>query len=125
MQTRPLFNEKGLLEKLMKDVDVNADPVPLSNTLHILGLLAAHDSCMDVIFESFSVFFDLLKHEDENVKTYTAMIVGNISRTDEYCIRLVKAGAIPILKKMCEEGARIQHLALGALRNIAIPSKMN
>lgn len=105
----------------MKDVESITDPDPLSSALQILGLLAAHDYCMDSIFKGFSVFIKLGKHEDQNVKTYTAMILGNISRKDEYCERLLKAGAIPILTDLCKEDARVQHLALGALRNIAIP----
>lgn len=80
---------------------------------------------MDNLFKSFSVFFPLLGHEDENVKTYTAMIVGNIARKDEYCTRLIEEGALPILKGLCGEKDRIQHLVLGALRNIAIPGKIN
>jgi len=121
---KPLFTQRGILAALMQDVErLKDDPVPLASTLQVLGQLAAHDDSMDDIFNSFSAFFPLLEHEDESVKTYTAMIVGNIARRDEYCARLLQAGAVPVLKGLCKSTARIQHLVLGALRNIAIPEE--
>eukprot|EP00012_Vannella_robusta_P008886 CAMPEP_0206198296 /NCGR_PEP_ID=MMETSP0166-20121206/9556_1 /ASSEMBLY_ACC=CAM_ASM_000260 /TAXON_ID=95228 /ORGANISM="Vannella robusta, Strain DIVA3 518/3/11/1/6" /LENGTH=460 /DNA_ID=CAMNT_0053616129 /DNA_START=83 /DNA_END=1462 /DNA_ORIENTATION=- len=121
-KVKSIFEEKGVLQAVMEDIEKIVDPDPLSSALQVLGFLAAHDECMNTIFQSFSVFIRLGKHEDANVKTYTAMILGNISRTDEYCARLAEAGAIPILKDLCGEDTRVQHLALGALRNIAIPA---
>ena len=118
---KPIFESQGILQKLMNDADPSAAPVPLAATLQILGHLAVHDSCMAIMFESFNVFVNLLTHEDTNVKMYTAMILGNIARKDIYCKRLVESGAVPILHKLCKEEVRIQHLALGALRNISIP----
>eukprot|EP00339_Tiarina_fusa_P001595 CAMPEP_0117027978 /NCGR_PEP_ID=MMETSP0472-20121206/20384_1 /TAXON_ID=693140 ORGANISM="Tiarina fusus, Strain LIS" /NCGR_SAMPLE_ID=MMETSP0472 /ASSEMBLY_ACC=CAM_ASM_000603 /LENGTH=538 /DNA_ID=CAMNT_0004735339 /DNA_START=257 /DNA_END=1873 /DNA_ORIENTATION=+ len=128
--TKPVFDKKNVLAQLMKDVKQTTTDGEkqdeqvvdqLSSALQVLGRLAAHDDCMDTIFQLFSVFINLAKHEDANVKTYTAMILGNISRKDEYCIRLVEAGAVPILKELCMEDTRIKHLALSAVRNIAIP----
>ena len=77
---KPIFESKGILQKLMNDASPNAEPVPLAATLQILGHLAVHDSCMEIMFESFNVFVDLLTHPDTNVKTFTAMILGNIAR---------------------------------------------
>ena len=77
---KPIFESKGILKKLMDDAHPSADPVPLAATLQILGHLAVHDSCMEIMFGSFNVFVNLLTHNDTNVKMYTAMILGNIAR---------------------------------------------
>jgi len=119
---KPHFVSQNILVKLLEDTQKLSNLTTLAATLQILGHLAAHDSCLDQIFEQFSVFFGFLDHENSDIKMYTTMAISNIARKDEYCSRLVQAGAVPLLVGLCKD-SRSQHYALGALRNIAIPAE--
>jgi len=68
------------------------------------------------------MWLNLLKSEDPEIQLNGTMIIANIARRDDHCVKLVDAGAVELLAKLLlVQDARLQQMVTGALRNLAIP----
>jgi hypothetical protein len=59
---------------------------------------------------------------DPEVKIGVGMIVGNLARSDSHCTALLEEGVLELVKQFLGiADGRIQHLGLGAIRNLSVP----
>lgn len=117
---RTWFLAEGLVEKLLRLLSAKEDAIS-KNSIKILAQLVLNDAVAHSVIQEMSLVMEMLKSEDAEVQLHAAMIIGNVGRTDESCLKLVEAGAPQLLSNLLTKDPRLQQLAAGALRNLSIP----
>ncbi|KAI1887809.1 hypothetical protein AGOR_G00194180 [Albula goreensis] len=129
--------EAGLVECLLDVVDEavggqrEEDAAQLKTSSDLLVLLLLGDESMQKLFEGGkgSVFQRVLSWVPSNshqLQLAGALAIANFARNDGNCIHMVDEGIVQklldLLERHTEEGnVTVQHAALSALRNLAIP----
>ncbi|XP_051502934.1 rap1 GTPase-GDP dissociation stimulator 1-like isoform X5 [Myxocyprinus asiaticus] len=129
--------EAGLVECLLEvvaqtmDSDREEDVAQLKTASDLMVLLLLGDESMQKLFEGGkgSVFQRVLSWVPSNnhqLQLAGALAIANFARNDGNCIHMVDTGIvqklIELLDRHVEEGnVTVQHAALSALRNLAIP----
>ncbi|XP_036372939.1 rap1 GTPase-GDP dissociation stimulator 1-like isoform X2 [Megalops cyprinoides] len=129
--------EAGLVDCLLDVVDetVNGereeDVAELKTASDLMVLLLLGDESMQKLFEGGqgSVFQRVLSWVPSNnhqLQLAGALAIANFARNDGNCIHMVDTGIVQklldLLERHVEEGnVTVQHAALSALRNLAIP----
>ncbi|KAG7458895.1 hypothetical protein MATL_G00225510 [Megalops atlanticus] len=129
--------EAGLVDCLLDVVDetVNGereeDMAELKTASDLMVLLLLGDESMQKLFEGGqgSVFQRVLSWVPSNnhqLQLAGALAIANFARNDGNCIHMVDTGIVQklldLLERHVEEGnVTVQHAALSALRNLAIP----
>ncbi|XP_051577897.1 rap1 GTPase-GDP dissociation stimulator 1 isoform X3 [Myxocyprinus asiaticus] len=129
--------EAGLVECLLEvvaqtvDSDREEDVAQLKTASDLMVLLLLGDESMQKLFEGGkgSVFQRVLSWVPSNnhqLQLAGALAIANFARNDGNCIHMVDTGIVQklleLLDKHVEEGnVTVQHAALSALRNLAIP----
>ncbi|XP_059394612.1 rap1 GTPase-GDP dissociation stimulator 1-like isoform X3 [Carassius carassius] len=122
-----------LLEVVAQTVDSNRDEdvAQLKTSSDLMVLLLLGDESMQKLFEGGkgSVFQRVLSWVPSNnhqLQLAGALAIANFARNDGNCIHMVDTGIVQklleLLDRHVEEGnVTVQHAALSALRNLAIP----
>ncbi|XP_036453643.1 rap1 GTPase-GDP dissociation stimulator 1 isoform X3 [Colossoma macropomum] len=129
--------EAGLVECLLDvvgqtvDSDREEDVAQLKTASDLMVLLLLGDESMQKLFEGGkgSVFQRVLSWVPSNnhqLQLAGALAIANFARNDGNCIHMVDTGIVQMLLELLdrhvEEGnVTVQHAALSALRNLAIP----
>uniref|UniRef100_A0A3B3QN39 Rap1 GTPase-GDP dissociation stimulator 1 n=1 Tax=Paramormyrops kingsleyae TaxID=1676925 RepID=A0A3B3QN39_9TELE len=129
--------EAGLVEFLLELVDQavdgerEEDVAELKTASDLMVLLLLGDESMQKLFEGGkgSVFQRVLSwvpSHNHQLQLAGALAVANFARNDGNCIHMVDTGIVQrlleLLERHVEEGnVTVQHAALSALRNLAIP----
>ncbi|XP_052002674.1 rap1 GTPase-GDP dissociation stimulator 1-like isoform X3 [Xyrauchen texanus] len=129
--------EAGLVECLLDvvaqtvDSDREEDVAQLKTASDLMVLLLLGDESMQKLFEGGkgSVFHRVLSWVPSNnhqLQLAGALAIANFARNDGNCIHMVDTGIVQklleLLDRHVEEGnVTVQHAALSALRNLAIP----
>uniref|UniRef100_A0AAY4DTM8 Rap1 GTPase-GDP dissociation stimulator 1 n=1 Tax=Denticeps clupeoides TaxID=299321 RepID=A0AAY4DTM8_9TELE len=129
--------EAGLVECLLEvvaqtmDSDREEDMAQLKTASDLMVLLLLGDESMQKLFEGGkgSVFQRVLSWVPSNnhqLQLAGALAIANFARNDGNCIHMVDTGIVQklleLLDRHVEEGnVTVQHAALSALRNLAIP----
>ncbi|TRY97151.1 hypothetical protein DNTS_009638 [Danionella cerebrum] len=129
--------EAGLVECLLETVqqtlgsDRDEDAAQLKTSSDLMVLLLLGDESMQKLFEGGkgSVFQRVLSWVPSNnhqLQLAGALAIANFARNDGNCIHMVDTGIVQklleLLDRHVEEGnVTVQHAALSALRNLAIP----
>ncbi|XP_072543871.1 rap1 GTPase-GDP dissociation stimulator 1 isoform X4 [Salminus brasiliensis] len=129
--------EAGLVECLLDvvgqtvDSDREEDVAQLKTASDLMVLLLLGDESMQKLFEGGkgSVFQRVLSWVPSNnhqLQLAGALAIANFARNDGNCIHMVDTGIVQrlleLLDRHVEEGnVTVQHAALSALRNLAIP----
>uniref|UniRef100_A0A8C9SD59 Rap1 GTPase-GDP dissociation stimulator 1 n=2 Tax=Scleropages formosus TaxID=113540 RepID=A0A8C9SD59_SCLFO len=129
--------EAGLVECLLEVVDQTVDGereedvAQLKTASDLMVLLLLGDESMQKLFEGGkgSVFQRVLSwvpSHNHQLQLAGALAVANFARNDGNCIHMVDTGIVQklleLLERHVEEGnVTVQHAALSALRNLAIP----
>ncbi|XP_058250017.1 rap1 GTPase-GDP dissociation stimulator 1 isoform X3 [Hemibagrus wyckioides] len=129
--------EAGLVECLLDvvaqtvDSDREEDLAQLKTASDLMVLLLLGDESMQKLFEGGkgSVFQKVLSWVPSNnhqLQLAGALAIANFARNDGNCIHMVDTGIVQmlldLLDRHVEEGnVTVQHAALSALRNLAIP----
>ncbi|XP_048042005.1 rap1 GTPase-GDP dissociation stimulator 1 isoform X3 [Megalobrama amblycephala] len=129
--------EAGLVECLLEvvaqtvDSDREEDVAQLKTASDLMVLLLLGDESMQKLFEGGkgSVFQRVLSWVPSNnhqLQLAGALAIANFARNDGNCIHMVDTGIVQklleLLDRHVEEGnVTVQHAALSALRNLAIP----
>ncbi|XP_034021142.1 rap1 GTPase-GDP dissociation stimulator 1 isoform X2 [Thalassophryne amazonica] len=129
--------EAGLVECLLEvvahtvDGDRDEDVAQLKTASDLMVLLLLGDESMQKLFEGGkgSVFLRVLSWIPSNnhqLQLAGALAIANFARNDGNCIHMVDTGIVQklleLLDRHVEEGnVTVQHAALSALRNLAIP----
>uniref|UniRef100_A0AAY4DTV6 Rap1 GTPase-GDP dissociation stimulator 1 n=1 Tax=Denticeps clupeoides TaxID=299321 RepID=A0AAY4DTV6_9TELE len=130
--------EAGLVECLLEvvaqtmDSDREEDMAQLKTASDLMVLLLLGDESMQKLFEGGkgSVFQRVLSWVPSNnhqLQLAGALAIANFARNDGNCIHMVDTGIVQklleLLDRHVEEGnVTVQHAALSALRNLAIPA---
>ncbi|XP_052235417.1 rap1 GTPase-GDP dissociation stimulator 1-like isoform X3 [Dreissena polymorpha] len=98
----------------------------------LLILLLTGEKSMEMLFgggkgEIFKESLNWLDSDHEHLQLSGALAVGNFARSDEHCRFLVEHGVIQRLLRLLkptygEAKCTLEHAALSALRNLAIPA---
>ncbi|XP_065489548.1 rap1 GTPase-GDP dissociation stimulator 1 isoform X4 [Caloenas nicobarica] len=131
--------EAGLVECLLEivqktvDSDREDDIAELKTASDLMVLLLLGDESMQKLFEGGkgSVFQRVLSWIPSNshqLQLAGALAIANFARNDGNCIHMVDNGIVQILMDLLdrhvEDGnVTVQHAALSALRNLAIPAE--
>uniref|UniRef100_A0A8C9L5R5 Rap1 GTPase-GDP dissociation stimulator 1 n=1 Tax=Pavo cristatus TaxID=9049 RepID=A0A8C9L5R5_PAVCR len=131
--------EAGLVECLLEivqktvDSDKEDDVAELKTASDLMVLLLLGDESMQKLFEGGkgSVFQRVLSWIPSNshqLQLAGALAIANFARNDGNCIHMVDNGIVQklmdLLDRHVEDGnVTVQHAALSALRNLAIPGK--
>ncbi|GAA6104272.1 rap1 GTPase-GDP dissociation stimulator 1 isoform X6 [Tachysurus ichikawai] len=129
--------EAGLVECLLDvvtqtvDSDREEDLAQLKTASDLMVLLLLGDESMQKLFEGGkgSVFQKVLSwvpSKNHQLQLAGALAIANFARNDGNCIHMVDTGIVQmlldLLNRHVEEGnVTVQHAALSALRNLAIP----
>ncbi|CAM4530948.1 unnamed protein product [Leuciscus chuanchicus] len=129
--------DAGLVECLLEvvaqtvDSDREEDVAQLKTSSDLMVLLLLGDESMQKLFEGGkgSVFQRVLSWVPSNnhqLQLAGALAIANFARNDGNCIHMVDTGIVQklleLLDRHVEEGnVTVQHAALSALRNLAIP----
>ncbi|XP_026124137.1 rap1 GTPase-GDP dissociation stimulator 1-like isoform X3 [Carassius auratus] len=129
--------DAGLVECLLEvvaqtvDSDRDEDVAQLKTSSDLMVLLLLGDESMQKLFEGGkgSVFQRVLSWVPSNnhqLQLAGALAIANFARNDGNCIHMVDTGIVQklleLLDRHVEEGnVTVQHAALSALRNLAIP----
>uniref|UniRef100_A0A672MIW7 Rap1 GTPase-GDP dissociation stimulator 1 n=1 Tax=Sinocyclocheilus grahami TaxID=75366 RepID=A0A672MIW7_SINGR len=129
--------DAGLVECLLEvvaqtvDSDREEDVAQLKTASDLMVLLLLGDESMQKLFEGGkgSVFQRVLSWVPSNnhqLQLAGALAIANFARNDGNCIHMVDTGIVQklleLLDRHVEEGnVTVQHAALSALRNLAIP----
>ncbi|XP_060730414.1 rap1 GTPase-GDP dissociation stimulator 1 isoform X6 [Tachysurus vachellii] len=129
--------EAGLVECLLDvvtqtvDSDREEDLAQLKTASDLMVLLLLGDESMQKLFEGGkgSVFQKVLSwvpSKNHQLQLAGALAIANFARNDGNCIHMVDTGIVQmlldLLDRHVEEGnVTVQHAALSALRNLAIP----
>lgn len=117
------FLAEGLIAPLLK-LAKSDEVTTRKKSIKIIAQLVLNDEVANSLFQEADLLLDLLKSEDPEIQLHTTMIIGNIARSDENCVKLVDAGAAQLLGQLLlVKDPRLQQLAAGALRNLAIPAQ--
>ncbi|XP_031440524.1 rap1 GTPase-GDP dissociation stimulator 1 isoform X2 [Clupea harengus] len=129
--------EAGLVECLLDVVshtlasEREEDTAQLKTASDLMVLLLLGDESMQKLFEGGkgSVFQRVLSwvpSDNHQLQLAGALAIANFARNDGNCIHMVETGIVQklleLLERHVEEGnVTVQHAALSALRNLAIP----
>ncbi|KAM9406625.1 rap1 GTPase-GDP dissociation stimulator 1-like isoform 7-T13 [Salvelinus alpinus] len=129
--------EAGLVECLLDvvthtvDGERDEDVAQLKTASDLMVLLLLGDESMQKLFEAGkgSVFERVLSwvpSHNHQLQLAGALAIANFARNDGNCIHMVESGIVQklleLLDRHVEEGnVTVQHAALSALRNLAIP----
>ncbi|KAJ8247441.1 hypothetical protein GJAV_G00246430 [Gymnothorax javanicus] len=129
--------EAGLVECLLDAVDEalsgdgEEDFAELKTASDLLVLLLLGDDSMQKMFEGgqgsvFQRVFSWVSSNSHQLQLAGALAIANFARNDGNCIHMVDSGVVEKLLNLLErhtvEGnVTVQHAALSALRNLAIP----
>uniref|UniRef100_A0A8C9UXK2 Rap1 GTPase-GDP dissociation stimulator 1 n=1 Tax=Scleropages formosus TaxID=113540 RepID=A0A8C9UXK2_SCLFO len=129
--------EAGLVESLLEVVDRTVDGereedmAELKTASDLMVLLLLGDESMQKLFEGGqgSVFQRVLSwvpSHNHQLQLAGALAIANFARNDGNCIHMVETGIVQklldLLERHVNEGnVTVQHAALSALRNLAIP----
>uniref|UniRef100_A0A8C8MPE2 Rap1 GTPase-GDP dissociation stimulator 1 n=1 Tax=Oncorhynchus tshawytscha TaxID=74940 RepID=A0A8C8MPE2_ONCTS len=129
--------EAGLVECLLDVVthtvngDRDEDVAQLKTASDLMVLLLLGDESMQKLFDAGkgSVFERVLSwvpSHNHQLQLAGALAIANFARNDGNCIQMVESGIVQklleLLDRHVEEGnVTVQHAALSALRNLAIP----
>ncbi|XP_043923134.1 rap1 GTPase-GDP dissociation stimulator 1 isoform X1 [Protopterus annectens] len=129
--------EAGLVELLLQIVeatensDKDEDVAQLKTASDLLVLLLLGDESMQKLFDGgkgsiFQVVLSWLPSNNHQLQLAGALSIANFARNDGNCIHMVDNGIVTklldLLDRHVEDGnVTVQHAALSALRNLAIP----
>ncbi|XP_060707320.1 rap1 GTPase-GDP dissociation stimulator 1 isoform X1 [Hemiscyllium ocellatum] len=122
-----------LLELVQETVDSNKedDISELKTASDLMVLLLLGDESMQKLFDAgkgsvFQKVLSWLPSNNHQLQLAGALAIANFARNDGNCIHMVEIGIVQklldLLDRHVEEGnVTVQHAALSALRNLAIP----
>ncbi|XP_038648715.1 rap1 GTPase-GDP dissociation stimulator 1 isoform X2 [Scyliorhinus canicula] len=122
-----------LLELVQETVDSNKDDdvSELKTASDLMVLLLLGDESMQKLFDAgkgsvFQKVLSWLPSNNHQLQLAGALAIANFARNDGNCIHMVEIGIVQklldLLDRHVEEGnVTVQHAALSALRNLAIP----
>uniref|UniRef100_UPI00398EF71E rap1 GTPase-GDP dissociation stimulator 1 isoform X2 n=1 Tax=Pristiophorus japonicus TaxID=55135 RepID=UPI00398EF71E len=122
-----------LLELVQETVDSNKedDISELKTASDLMVLLLLGDESMQKLFDAgkgsvFQKVLSWLPSSNHQLQLAGALAIANFARNDGNCIHMVETGIVQklldLLDRHVEEGnVTVQHAALSALRNLAIP----
>lgn len=129
--------EAGLVECLLEVVSHTLgsqreeDVAQLKTSSDLMVLLLLGDESMQKLFEDgkgsvFQRVLSWIPSENHQLQLAGALAIANFARNDGNCIHMVETGIVQklleLLERHVEEGnVTVQHAALSALRNLAIP----
>uniref|UniRef100_A0A665UVJ1 Rap1 GTPase-GDP dissociation stimulator 1 n=1 Tax=Echeneis naucrates TaxID=173247 RepID=A0A665UVJ1_ECHNA len=129
--------EAGLVECLLEvvaqtvDGDREEDIAQLKTASDLMVLLLLGDESMQKLFEGgkgsvFQRVLSWIPSHNHQLQLAGALAIANFARNDGNCIHMVDTGIVQklleLLDRHVEEGnVTVQHAALSALRNLAIP----
>ncbi|XP_064416134.1 rap1 GTPase-GDP dissociation stimulator 1 isoform X2 [Latimeria chalumnae] len=129
--------EVGLVECLLEivqqtvDSDKEDDMAELKTASDLMVLLLLGDESMQKLFEGgkgsvFQKVLSWLPSNNHQLQLAGALAIANFARNDGNCIHMVDTGIVQklldLLDRHVEDGnVTVQHAALSALRNLAIP----
>ncbi|XP_070361427.1 rap1 GTPase-GDP dissociation stimulator 1 isoform X8 [Equus asinus] len=129
--------EAGLVECLLEivqqkvDSDKEDDIAELKTASDLMVLLLLGDESMQKLFEGgkgnvFQRVLSWIPSNNHQLQLAGALAIANFARNDGNCIHMVDNGIVEklmdLLDRHVEEGnVTVQHAALSALRNLAIP----
>ncbi len=62
-----------------------------------------------------------LQDNDDEIRAYAALCIGNLARKDEYCIKMVQSDLTSSLVQLLQKGnSKEQQGAMSALRNLSL-----
>uniref|UniRef100_A0A9L0RM68 Rap1 GTPase-GDP dissociation stimulator 1 n=1 Tax=Equus caballus TaxID=9796 RepID=A0A9L0RM68_HORSE len=131
--------EAGLVECLLEivqqkvDSDKEDDIAELKTASDLMVLLLLGDESMQKLFEGgkgnvFQRVLSWIPSNNHQLQLAGALAIANFARNDGNCIHMVDNGIVEklmdLLGRHVEEGnVTVQHAALSALRNLAIPAE--
>uniref|UniRef100_A0A6B2L3B5 Armadillo repeat-containing domain-containing protein n=1 Tax=Arcella intermedia TaxID=1963864 RepID=A0A6B2L3B5_9EUKA len=89
----------------------------------VFSNISASDTILEDIWNELDLFMELLKDQNKEIQVFSAIIIGNVARTDEYCSAMVKRGIAQVLVdilKNTEIDLRVRNYCTGTLRNISL-----
>ncbi|KAM6176509.1 rap1 GTPase-GDP dissociation stimulator 1 [Erethizon dorsatum] len=129
--------EAGLVECLLEivqekvDSDKEDDIAELKTASDLMVLLLLGDESMQKLFEGgkgnvFQRVLSWIPSNNHQLQLAGALAIANFARNDGNCIHMVDSGIVEklmdLLDRHVEDGnVTVQHAALSALRNLAIP----
>uniref|UniRef100_A0A8C5EJV9 Rap1 GTPase-GDP dissociation stimulator 1 n=1 Tax=Gouania willdenowi TaxID=441366 RepID=A0A8C5EJV9_GOUWI len=129
--------EAGLVEHLLEvvaqtvDGERDEDIAQLKTASDLIVLLLLGDESMQKLFEGgkgsvFQRVLSWIPSHNHQLQLAGALAIANFARNDGNCIHMVDTGIVQrlleLLNRHVEEGnVTVQHAALSALRNLAIP----
>ncbi|XP_028932844.1 rap1 GTPase-GDP dissociation stimulator 1 isoform X3 [Ornithorhynchus anatinus] len=129
--------EAGLVECLLDtvqqkvDSDKEDDIAELKTASDLMVLLLLGDESMQKLFEGgkgsvFQRVLSWIPSNNHQLQLAGALAIANFARNDGNCIHMVESGIVQrlmvLLDRHVEDGnVTVQHAALSALRNLAIP----
>ncbi|KAM9677545.1 rap1 GTPase-GDP dissociation stimulator 1 isoform 5-T5 [Trichechus inunguis] len=129
--------EAGLVECLLEIVEQKVDSekeddiAELKTASDLMVLLLLGDESMQKLFEGgkgnvFQKVLSWLPSNNHQLQLAGALAIANFARNDGNCIHMVDSGIVEklmdLLDRHVEDGnVTVQHAALSALRNLAIP----
>eukprot|EP00013_Stygamoeba_regulata_P003413 CAMPEP_0177632650 /NCGR_PEP_ID=MMETSP0447-20121125/2415_1 /TAXON_ID=0 /ORGANISM="Stygamoeba regulata, Strain BSH-02190019" /LENGTH=582 /DNA_ID=CAMNT_0019134253 /DNA_START=67 /DNA_END=1816 /DNA_ORIENTATION=- len=118
----------SLLPTIMDGATTHSDAPMQRFSLKILAHLSVDDSLMTSLFVSWKKFHSVLvaKRADLETAVMAVMLLSNLGRKDEHVKEMAaQDGIFELLLDMINSNdARLQHLSLGFLRNLAIPASL-
>uniref|UniRef100_A0A8C3W605 Rap1 GTPase-GDP dissociation stimulator 1 n=1 Tax=Catagonus wagneri TaxID=51154 RepID=A0A8C3W605_9CETA len=131
--------EAGLVECLLEivqqkvDSDKEEDIAELKTASDLMVLLLLGDESMQKLFEGgkgnvFQRVLSWIPSNNHQLQLAGALAIANFARNDGNCIHMVDNGIVEklmdLLDRHVEDGnVTVQHAALSALRNLAIPAE--
>ncbi|XP_027251630.1 rap1 GTPase-GDP dissociation stimulator 1 isoform X6 [Cricetulus griseus] len=131
--------EAGLVECLLEivqqtvDSDKEDDAAELKTASDLMVLLLLGDESMQKLFEGgkgsvFQRVLSWIPSNNHQLQLAGALAIANFARNDGNCIHMVDSGIVEklmdLLDRHVEDGnVTVQHAALSALRNLAIPAE--
>uniref|UniRef100_A0A8B9W4G5 Rap1 GTPase-GDP dissociation stimulator 1 n=1 Tax=Bos mutus grunniens TaxID=30521 RepID=A0A8B9W4G5_BOSMU len=131
--------ESGLVECLLEivqqkvDSDKEEDIAELKTASDLMVLLLLGDESMQKLFEGgkgnvFQRVLSWIPSNNHQLQLAGALAIANFARNDGNCIHMVDNGIVEklmdLLDRHVEDGnVTVQHAALSALRNLAIPAE--
>ncbi|XP_077445737.1 rap1 GTPase-GDP dissociation stimulator 1 isoform X1 [Stigmatopora argus] len=129
--------EAGLVECLLEvvaqtvDGEREEDVAQLKTASDLMVLLLLGDESMQKLFEGgkgsvFQRVLSWIPSRNHQLQLAGALAIANFARNDGNCIHMVDTGIVQKLlelldRHVCEGNVTVQHAALSALRNLAIP----
>ncbi|XP_056431740.1 rap1 GTPase-GDP dissociation stimulator 1 isoform X1 [Gadus chalcogrammus] len=129
--------EAGMVECLLEvvgqtvDGDREEDVAQLKTASDLMVLLLLGDESMQKLFEGgkgsvFQRVLSWIPSNNHQLQLAGALAIANFARNDGNCIHMVDTGIVQqlleLLRRHVDEGnVTVQHAALSALRNLAIP----